>query len=396
MPSGTQTRWRSSRTDSRRRPSLFGGTRTLGAVVLILLVSTSFAPEAGASVTRTGVLIGPAGVKNFGQGLAVSGDTIFVGAPKTDRIGAGYVYANGSGGWTEDKGKISPAGAGNGAWFGRSVGLSGTTAVVGAPYATFNGNTTAGVAYIYVQDDAGRWVEAAELAAADGASNDLFGYSVAISGSTVLVGALEHDSGAGAVYVFTDEASGWIQTAELSISGTEGFGGAVALDDSTALIAGGIQGSFVFADGATGWTESANLSCGGCDPSSVAISGSTAVVGQSVMPGTGRQSAWVYTDGSGGWSQYGTLTPSKYNYGEFGASVAVSGDNVIVGSPHNDNVGNGAAYVFSEGPGGWSQDAKLPSKSQGFGDTVALDGATAAVSNPADGMAGFVKVYTIS
>jgi FG-GAP repeat len=394
MPGGTQSPMYSPGADSQRKRSLVRGVAALGATGLALLMGLGTALEADATVTPAAVLRSPSGVSNFGQGLAVSGDTIFAGAPKTRSGGQGFVFTNGTGGWTKDEGKISPA-VGKRAWFGKSVGLSGTSAVVGAPYATFNGNSGAGVAYIYDQNDTGRWVEEAELTATDGASDDNFGYSVAISGSTALVGALEHDSGAGAVYVFTDETSGWTQTGELSVSGTEGFGGAVAVDGSTALVAGGeYQGAFVFTDGTTGWTESANL-CG-CDPASVAISGSTVVMGQDIGPNLpGPKHAWVYTDGPGGWSQTQLLTASKYNRGFFGASVAVSGSNIIVGSPHNDGQGDGAAYVFSDGPDGWSQEAKL-SGVQGFGDTVALDGTTAAISNPGQGTAGFVKVYNIA
>jgi len=321
-----------------------------------------------------------------------------VGAPITgNQGGAGYVFTGSAGGWTKDKGHISPAGVGEGAWFGRSVGISGTTAVVGAPYATVKGNTYSGSAYIYVLSDTGRWTKAAVITPTDGAKRDYFGNSVAIPGSTVLVGAYGHNTGSGVAYVFNDEASGWTQTAELSVPGTEGFAMAVALDGSTALISGGSQDAYVFSYGATGWTESGDLTCGGCDPSSVAISGSVAVVGQAAEPLEGiTQYAWVYTDGPDGWSQSATVTASNYNGGYFGNSVAVSGDNLIVGSPHMAGLGDGAAYVFSEGPSGWSQDAELRGSSQGFGYTVALDGSTAAVSNLGEGTAGEVKVYTIS
>ena len=57
-----------------------------------------------------------------------------------------------------------------------------------------------------------------------------------------------------------------------------------------------------------------------------------------------------------------------------------------------DGLGDGAAYVFSDGPSGWSQEAKRRGKTQGFRYTVALDGATAAVANIGNGAAGFVTV----
>lgn len=74
-----------------------------------------------------------------------------------------------------------------------SVAVSGDTALVGAPYCDVAGNVVAGAAYVFVRSG-GAWVAQAKLTAADGAALDIFGYSVALSGDTALIGAPGHDT----------------------------------------------------------------------------------------------------------------------------------------------------------------------------------------------------------
>ena len=82
-------------------------------------------------------------------------------------------------------------------YFGYSVAISGTTLVVGSPGFAKD----AGRAYVFT-DTAGGWHQAVELKGSDTATSDYFGYSVAVSGTTALVGAPVHAHGAGRVYVF--------------------------------------------------------------------------------------------------------------------------------------------------------------------------------------------------
>jgi hypothetical protein len=146
--------------------------------------------------------------------------------------GRAYVFAKTGAGWkqaAELKGSDTVAGD----YFGDSVATSGTSAVVGASgYAR-----DAGRAYVFTKTGAG-WKQAAELKGSDTVAADYFGYSVAISGTTAIVGAPVLTKEAGQAYVFTNTASGWKQAAELKGSGTvvgDGFGGSVAISGTNAV-----------------------------------------------------------------------------------------------------------------------------------------------------------------
>ena len=147
--------------------------------------------------------------------------------------------------------------------FGWSVAVSGSTAVVGAPYAnSITGLLYTGAAYVYTKVG-GTWTEQAELNASDAAVSDGFGSSVAISGTTVVVGAPNHDA-AGAAYVFTESAGVWTQQAELASSDTGGessvkFGYSVLTSGSAVMV--GADGAhatgavYVFTDSSGTWTQ---------------------------------------------------------------------------------------------------------------------------------------------
>jgi hypothetical protein len=202
-------------------------------------------------------------------------------------------------------------------------------------------------------------IENAELTAGDGATGDLLGSSVAVSGSTIVVGAIRHNNYQGAVYVFAEPASGG------------------------------------WATSSTPTAELTHTDSGAGDRlgSSVAVSGSTIVAGapnMSPLHQGFRGAAYVYSEpASGGWSTTSTptvtLTASDGVTGdEFGTSVAVSGSTIAVGTLHH-----GAVYVFSKpGSGGWpsTQTAELtasdspPSDALGF--SVAVSGATIAAGAP--------------
>ncbi len=186
--------------------------------------------------------------------------------------------------------------------FGFSVAVSGTTAVVGAPIYTKN----AGRAYVFI-NTAGGWKQVAELKGSDTVGDDGFGISVAISGTTALVGADGHAKEAGRAYVFTNTAGGWEQAAELKGSDTVG-----------------VDGFRI----------------------SVVMSGSTAIAG---APDHAKESgrAYVFTNTAGGWKQATELKGSDTVAADgFGVSVAISGTNAVVGAPDRATDA-GRAYVLA-------------------------------------------------
>lgn len=299
--------------------------------------------------------------------------------------------------------------------FGWSVAIAGPTALVGAPFHTVNGNAAQGAVYVYTESN-GAWSQTAELTSSDGAAYDRFGTSAALSGTTALVGAWNHQVGGnaaqGAVYVYTESNGAWSQTAELTASdgaANDIFGEAVAFVGITALVgapqhvfngSGTTGAAYVFTTTGGIWRQAAELSliaAGGVDLGySVAItsSGTIALVGAPfhTINGHAAQGAvFVYTEQPGGWantSNYSTMLTALDGAANdrFGYSVADSGTTVLVGAPYhtvNGNADQGAAYVYTETNGIWSQAAELAASdglaSNFLGSSVALDGATAVV-----------------
>ncbi len=295
--------------------------------------------------------------------------------------------------------------------FGRSVSIFGNTFVTGASSDDNAGGSDAGSAYVFVQSNHA-WTEQAKLIAADGSAIDWFGYSVAVSGDSVVIGALLDDNSgglnAGSAYVFVRSANTWTQQTKLTASDAapnDSFGNAVALDGDTALIgansddnAGGADAgsAYVFVRTAGNWTQQAKLTALGAAAGdrfgqSVALSGDTAIVGASSDnsgAGTAAGSARIFVRTAGSWTEQAILVPAdSAAHDEFGVSVAIDGNTAIVGSIGNDHSGveyAGAAYVFVRSGGAWTQQAKLiasnPAEFDFFGYFLALYGDRAIVT----------------
>ena len=332
----------------------------VGAISLPLLASPASAIGAR---SRTTVPIGKqlaelkgsdtVAADGFGVSVALSGTTVMVGAPGYGKsAGRAYLFARSGAIWNQTvelKGSDTVAGD----YFGYSVVVSGTTAVVGSPgYAK-----TAGRAYVFTDTTSG-WKQTAVLKGSDTGANEGFGYSVAISGAAAVVGAPVYTKNAGRAYVFTDTSSGWKQAAELKGSDTvasDGFGISVAISGTTALV--GADGHakqsgrvYVFTNTAGGWKQSAELK--GSDTVaadgfgiSVVISGTTAIAG---APDHAKQSgrAYVFTNTASGWKQAAELKGSDTVAEDgFGVSVVISGTTVVVGAPDRAKDA-GQAYLF--------------------------------------------------
>ena len=169
----------------------------------------------------------------LGWAVALSGDTLAVGAPlrtvgANDGQGAVYVYTKPGAGWTNatQTAELTASDGAAGDQLGSSVAASTSTITAGAPQRSVGGTSTQGVVYVYTKPGGG-WAngtETAELTASDGATGDEFGSSVAISGSTVAVGAplrtIGGTVGQGALYTFTSGLT--IATTQQPASATVG------------------------------------------------------------------------------------------------------------------------------------------------------------------------------
>ena len=116
------------------------------------------------------------------------------------------------------------------------------TAVVGAEFATVGMNSEQGSAYVFTRSGT-VWTQQAQLNAGDGAANDNFGFSIAVSGDTVIVGAVFDDVGGnadqGSAYIFTRVGVNWSQQAQLNGAGgaaNDNFGYSVGISSNTVIV----------------------------------------------------------------------------------------------------------------------------------------------------------------
>ncbi|WP_019990051.1 FG-GAP repeat protein [Rudanella lutea] len=295
--------------------------------------------------------------------------------------------------------------------FGLSVAISGDYAIVGALGDDVGSTIDQGSAYIFVRTG-NSWVQQAKLVASDGATNDYFGYSVAIAGDYALVGAYSDNvginSGQGSDYVFMRSGDEWIQQAKLTATDgapNDEFGFSVSIAGDYAVIGASAddngsntnQGSaYVFVRSGTTWSQQAKLTAGDGAindffGTSVAISGTYIVVGAPYGGGASSPSqgaAYVFLRSGTTWSQQAKLTASDGTADDqFGVSVALAGDYALVGAYYDDPGGlteAGSAYVFIRSGSTWTQQAKLtnsnPASGHLFGFSVALSGNYALVS----------------
>ncbi|OJW71238.1 FG-GAP repeat protein [Spirosoma sp. 48-14] len=327
----------------------------------------------------------------FGYSVAISGSLIVVGAPQNDlnstsgNPGSAYVFSQNQGGadnWGQVKKIVASDRAAND-YFGTSVSISGNTIVVGANKNDLDASgsntlTDAGSAYVFSQNQGGaeNWGQVKKIVASDRAANDYFGYSVAISGSRIMVGAYQEDedesgnysrTSAGSAYVFNQNQGGtdnWGQEQKVVLSdyfGSQYYGFSVAIDGAYAVV-GAYQD----------YTDASS--------------------GQSVL---NAGSAYVLKRQNGTWTQIKKLVASdRVSNSYFGYSVAISGNTIVVGASQNSQdaaglnmlLASGAAYVFSQNQGGtdnWGEVKKLVASDRSilalFGTSVGISGSTIVV-----------------
>ena len=246
-------------------------------------------------------------------------------------------------------------------WFGWRVALSGDSALVGVPGADVGSSIDQGAVYVFVRSG-GSWSQQAKLTAADGAAYDEFGHDVALDGETALVGAAADDVGStidqGSAYVFVRSGGTWSEQAKLTAAdgaANDWLGYSVALDgDAVAVV------------GAPGDDVGSNVEQG---------------------------SATVFVRSGGTWSEQQRLTAADGAANDaFGDDVALDGDSALVAAPADDiggNIEQGSAYVFVRSGGTWSEQQKLTAADGAADDwfgwaAVALDGDTALIGASGD------------
>jgi hypothetical protein len=385
-----------------------------GAAYVFTRNGTSWSQQAYLKASNTGT------IDQFGSSVAVSGDIIIVGAygessnatginaavsggtgTQADNSaafsGAAYVFTRTTGVWSQEA-YLKASNTGEDDNFGYSVAVAGDTAVVGAygddsnatgVNAAVSGGTgtqadnsadLSGATYVFVRGD-GVWSQQAYLKASNTGASDQFGWSVAINGDSLVVGALNEASnatgvnaallggagtqadnsasGSGAAYVFKRSGGLWVQEAYLKASnnGTNDlFGWSVAVADDTLVV--------------TAIGESSNAT-----GVNAAVTGGSGTQADNSSSNSGA--AYIFNRSAGQWHQQVYLKASNTGaFDDFGSSAALSRDAVIIGSRYeasnatgvggsqtnNSAAGSGAAYIFSL--------SSLPRVSISPGDTI--------------------------
>jgi hypothetical protein len=359
----------------------------------------------------------------FGNAIAMDGDTMVVGAfseasaatgvngneadNSASGAGAAYVFRRSGSAWTQEA-YLKASNTGQDDLFGSAVAISGNTVVIGAPgedsdapgvngFQLNESAQQAGAAYVFQRTN-GVWTQEAYLKASNPGAADSFGRSVAVSGSTIAVGAYGEDSAAtgidgnqlndtqassGAAYVFTTNGAAWTQQAYIKASNTGAgdlFGWSIALDDETLAVGAPAERSN--ATGVNGNQASDSMVSAGA--------------------------AYVFTRSGSTWSQQAYLKASNTGADDqFGYSLALDGDRLVTGAPFEDSnssgvnasgsdnsaSNSGAAYVFERAGTTWSQEAYLKASNGEsgllwFGFSVAIDGDLTAVGAPDEDGAG--------
>lgn len=349
----------------------------------------------------------------FGSATALDGATALIGADGENSFqGAAYIFTESNGDWQQTQQLMAKTGQA-GDEFGYRTALLGDTAVIGAFSATVNGNTSQGAAYVFNKTKK-KWREGQELTANDGAVFDNFGAAVAISADTIAVGANGATVGGnpaqGTVYVFNYANGIWSQTQKLTANdgaSYDNFGLSVALDGSTILVGSpratigshSAQGAvYVFTNSGGIWSLAQKLtsSDGAANDGvgqSVALENNIALVGAyfaTVNSHSGQGAAYIFTRMNNVWSQTQKLTSSQGEADDyFGNTVALDGKTALIGadgSTVGSNTDQGKAYLFAEKHGNWKQ-SHIFTASDGvqddfFGAALALDNGTALVSTP--------------
>lgn len=397
------------------QPNFFNGDGSTGRVFVYRLIESAW--------QEAQLITPPMNTASlFGYSLAIHGDHLIIGSPgEYNRPSAAYIYhLNGSGHWELQQQIIASDGVLNDR-FGRAVAIYGDYAAIGAPYATSNGKTAAGAAYLFALNN-GTWVEEIKLVAADATTNTRFGYNLAInlSGGLIrtVVGTVSRAHGIGYVYRL-DPDTGWTLEQKLVSNPTAAntysdYGGRMIAMSGDILAIGtpaarsavgntAIGGVHLYSLENNAWTLDFSVlsdDTNGIDlfGRTVDISGDTLIVGGwDINSNDNRSATGIFIkDGEGNWTRETFLTSDDYHHSDHFYQVSLDGDAAFVGASRASGVvkGTGAGYFFNRNAGIWSQTAKVFNARQytgtdynpgaSMGVDLALQGDTAIIGVPWD------------
>jgi hypothetical protein len=386
-----------------------------------LLQGAAYAFAVSGALVQQQIIIAADGAAGdqFGVAVAVSGNTAVIGAP-TDGIGANpqqgsvYVYVRNGASWSLQQKLTAGDGAANDI-FGIAIALSGDTLVIGAAHDDTGATPNHGSVYVFVRNGAA-WSQQQKLTAADAMTNDSFGSAIALSGNTLVAGASSDDSNKGSAYVFVRNGTLWSQQQKLVAADgavQDSFGFSVGISGDTVVVGAygdtiganaGRGSAYVFVRNGATWSQQQKLTAGDGAAFdnfglSVALDGDTLVSGaplDNVGGNSGQGSAYVFVRNGATWSQQQKLTAADGTTSDFfGYSVALNGESIVVGAYLDDIISQdeGSAYLFVRSGATWEQRQQLKTPSGGsvddhFGFAVAISGDTVVAGVFSDNLNG--------
>ena len=377
--------------------------------ILYLVISSSFAwafpLEGGFLFTQQVRLVSGGVADGFANiGVGISGDTAIV------RSDAGvHVYLRYGTIWSQQA-VLVPSDGLAGCGFPSPVDIEGDTIVAGCPNKSVNGNTNQGAAYVFIRSGT-TWTEQQRLLASDGAVQDRFGRSVAISGETIVVGAVTDTVGSnanqGSAYVFVRGGTNWSEQARLfADDGGAGhaFGHMVRIDGNTAVISRTFESTaspanpsvYIFVRTGNTWQQQQRLSV--CEASananchfgySTAVKGDRLAVGNEYLstgPGDAQGGVYFFSRSGTVWTQQQRITSvDGLSNDHFGTALGLEGETLVVGASGDLGV-PGKVYVYGLLSAQWTFQQKLQpgNNRNGFGQNVSLDAGTLIAAAPGD------------
>ena len=324
----------------------------------------------------------------YGFSVALAGDRMAIGSSAGPGGGRVEVLERSVGGW-HGIGVLAASDDDEIEEFGYSVALDGDVAVVGT---THSGTLFAkGAVYVFEQQASGDWIEKAKLESPVPDAWAL-GWAVDVEGDRLIACAkgASVGSGTGWVFVYEKEGGTWTHKASIqpSISNPgDGFGASLDLEGDRfvagasynwTLVGEGLAFVFERDSGGT-WQEVAVLSSDDLSDldqfgRSVALHEDRVVVGAPFhsLPTPFAGAVYVFDLLDGLWVKTGKVSTADLPVlADFGWSVDVEGSRLVAGAKLDSDIasGSGAAYLFEEGPGGWNQVAKFYGSGLGVGDT---------------------------
>ena len=300
----------------------------------------------------------------FGSAMAVSGATAVIGAPYkvvggSYYNGVAYIFDISNPASPIQKAEIAdPATVTLGDYFARAMAVSGTTALIGAYGKTVSGQAGAGTVYIYdITNLASPVLKATITDPGTVTAGDGFGISIAVSGATALIGAWGKNSWVGAVYVYdiSTPASPVLKATITASDATanDQFGNSIAVSGTTALIGAHTKNSYSGAVYIFDITtpaapvqkaEIAGTVTNALFGSAIAVSGATAVIGVSDLYAA-ISTAYIYDiTNPAAPVQKEVITESAAQPGDnFGEFLALSGTTAVIGAPSRNS---GVTYIY--------------------------------------------------